>query len=90
MGLMPTQNMAIFELLDHIVSNEPPKLYVEPGQFSSSFVDFVNYSLRKEMKERPTFAQLSDEAFIIDSTKVFDQDTQYFANFMTFALTKYL
>lgn len=89
-GLMPTQNMAIFELLDHIVSNEPPKLFVEEDNFSEDFVEYANSCLRKSMHDRPTFAQLSDFKFIKDSESTFLQDTDYFAKFMKFAIEKYI
>lgn len=42
--------MAIFELLDYIVNEPPPKL--PPGLFSVEFTDFVNRCLKKNPAER--------------------------------------
>lgn len=42
--------MAIFELLDYIVNEPPPKL--PPGIFSDSFTDFVDRCLKKNPAER--------------------------------------
>uniref|UniRef100_A0A3Q3GSP0 Dual specificity mitogen-activated protein kinase kinase 1 n=1 Tax=Kryptolebias marmoratus TaxID=37003 RepID=A0A3Q3GSP0_KRYMA len=47
--------MAIFELLDYIVNEPPPKL---PGIFSSEFQDFVNKCLIKNPAERADLKQL--------------------------------
>lgn len=42
--------MAIFELLDYIVNEQPPKL--PAGIFSNEFKDFVDRCLRKNPEER--------------------------------------
>lgn len=42
--------MAIFELLDYIVNEPPPKL--PPGIFSDEFKDFVDRCLKKNPDER--------------------------------------
>ena len=42
--------MAIFELLDYIVNEPPPKL--PSGIFSDSFTDFVDRCLKKNPAER--------------------------------------
>lgn len=44
------RSMAIFELLDYIVNEPPPKL--PNGLFSSDFKDFVDRCLRKNPDER--------------------------------------
>lgn len=42
--------MAIFELLDYIVNEPPPKL--PAGLFSDAFKDFVERCLKKNPEER--------------------------------------
>uniref|UniRef100_A0A672YU01 Dual specificity mitogen-activated protein kinase kinase 1 n=1 Tax=Sphaeramia orbicularis TaxID=375764 RepID=A0A672YU01_9TELE len=56
--------MAIFELLDYIVNEPPPKL---PGIFSTEFQDFVNKCLIKNPAERADLKQLMVHAFIKQS-----------------------
>uniref|UniRef100_A0A665WC31 Dual specificity mitogen-activated protein kinase kinase 1 n=1 Tax=Echeneis naucrates TaxID=173247 RepID=A0A665WC31_ECHNA len=56
--------MAIFELLDYIVNEPPPKL---PGMFSSEFQDFVNKCLIKNPAERADLKQLMVHPFIKQS-----------------------
>ncbi|XP_061630523.1 dual specificity mitogen-activated protein kinase kinase 1 isoform X2 [Phyllopteryx taeniolatus] len=57
--------MAIFELLDYIVNEPPPKL---PGMlFSSEFQDFVNKCLIKNPAERADLKQLMVHPFIRQS-----------------------
>uniref|UniRef100_A0AAQ5X0F1 Dual specificity mitogen-activated protein kinase kinase 1 n=1 Tax=Amphiprion ocellaris TaxID=80972 RepID=A0AAQ5X0F1_AMPOC len=56
--------MAIFELLDYIVNEPPPKL---PGIFSSDFQDFVNKCLIKNPAERADLKQLMVHPFIKQS-----------------------
>ncbi|KAL0968893.1 hypothetical protein UPYG_G00273260 [Umbra pygmaea] len=56
--------MAIFELLDYIVNEPPPKL---PGIFSSAFQDFVNKCLVKNPAERADLKQLMVHPFIKQS-----------------------
>jgi len=48
--------MAIFELLDYIVNEPPPKL--PSGVFSSEFKDFVDRCLKKNPSERPALGTL--------------------------------
>jgi serine/threonine protein kinase len=43
--------MAIFELLDYIVNEPPPKL--PAGIFTASFKDFIDSCLKKNPAERP-------------------------------------
>lgn len=88
-GLQPTQNMAIFELLDHIVTADPPQLYEEPPHFDANFVNFVNSCLKKEMQERATFIELSEMEFVKESETVFAKDTEYFSKYMTYIVKKY-
>jgi len=55
-GATETKSMAIFELLDYIVNEEPPKL---PSlYFSSDFCDFVNKCLKKNPNERSDLKEL--------------------------------
>ncbi|KAM6937411.1 dual specificity mitogen-activated protein kinase kinase 1 [Xenentodon cancila] len=56
--------MAIFELLDYIVNEPPPKL---PGIFSSEFQDFVNKCLIKTPSDRADLKQLMVHPFIKQS-----------------------
>jgi serine/threonine protein kinase len=48
--------MAIFELLDYIVNEPPPKL--PAGIFTASFKDFVDSCLKKNPAERPDLKTL--------------------------------
>ena len=48
--------MAIFELLDYIVNEPPPKL--PAGVFSTEFKDFVDRCLKKNPAERPALRTL--------------------------------
>ena len=48
--------MAIFELLDYIVNEPPPKL--PSGVFSVEFKDFVDRCLKKNPSERPALRTL--------------------------------
>lgn len=48
--------MAIFELLDYIVNEPPPKL--PPGLFSDTFKDFVERCLKKNPEERADLKSL--------------------------------
>lgn len=48
--------MAIFELLDYIVNEPPPKL--PSGVFSVEFKDFVDRCLKKNPAERPALRTL--------------------------------
>ncbi|XP_069766827.1 dual specificity mitogen-activated protein kinase kinase 1 isoform X1 [Narcine bancroftii] len=54
--------MAIFELLDYIVNEPPPKL--PSGVFSDEFQDFVNICLIKNPAERADLKQLMAHSFI--------------------------
>uniref|UniRef100_A0A672T4P4 Dual specificity mitogen-activated protein kinase kinase 1 n=1 Tax=Sinocyclocheilus grahami TaxID=75366 RepID=A0A672T4P4_SINGR len=56
--------MAIFELLDYIVNEPPPKL---PGIFGAEFQDFVNKCLIKNPAERADLKQLMVHPFIKNS-----------------------
>nr|XP_044990632.1 dual specificity mitogen-activated protein kinase kinase 2 isoform X1 [Jaculus jaculus] len=54
--------MAIFELLDYIVNEPPPKL--PSGVFSADFQEFVNKCLIKNPAERADLKMLMSHAFI--------------------------
>uniref|UniRef100_A0A8C1JT00 Dual specificity mitogen-activated protein kinase kinase 1 n=2 Tax=Cyprinus carpio TaxID=7962 RepID=A0A8C1JT00_CYPCA len=56
--------MAIFELLDYIVNEPPPKL---PSIFGTEFQDFVNKCLVKNPAERADLKQLMVHPFIKNS-----------------------
>lgn len=49
-AMEPKESMAIFELLDYIVNEPPPKL--EHRIFSADFKDFVDRCLKKNPDER--------------------------------------
>ena len=53
---LPANPMAIFELLEYIVNQEPPRL--PSTVFSAEMVDFVDRCLRKDPTERPDLAAL--------------------------------
>ncbi|EDV26512.1 uncharacterized protein TRIADDRAFT_54589 [Trichoplax adhaerens] len=55
--------MAIFELLDYIVNQPPPRL-PSGGVFSKEFQEFVDCCLQKDPKERPDLYELSKKPFI--------------------------
>ncbi|KAI6240213.1 hypothetical protein M3Y99_00478500 [Aphelenchoides fujianensis] len=57
----PPIMMAIFELLDYIVNNQPP--FLPQGVFSTDFVRFVNRCLPKEARDRAPLRDLMDEPF---------------------------
>ncbi|XP_066600423.1 dual specificity mitogen-activated protein kinase kinase dSOR1 [Prorops nasuta] len=54
--------MAIFELLDYIVNEPPPKL--PPGIFSDAFTDFVDRCLKKNPAERADLKTLMNHEWI--------------------------
>ncbi|CAK1542159.1 unnamed protein product [Leptosia nina] len=54
--------MAIFELLDYIVNEPPPKL--PPGIFSDEFTDFVDRCLKKNPDERADLKSLMNHGWI--------------------------
>lgn len=61
-GMDSRPAMAIFELLDYIVNEPPPKL--PSGVFSSDFQEFVNKCLIKNPAERADLKLLTNHAFI--------------------------
>jgi len=54
--------MAIFELLDYIVNEPPPKL--PSGVFSVEFKDFVDRCLKKNPAERPALRTLMGHEWV--------------------------
>ncbi|XP_069695827.1 dual specificity mitogen-activated protein kinase kinase dSOR1 isoform X2 [Periplaneta americana] len=54
--------MAIFELLDYIVNEPPPKL--PAGIFTTSFKDFVDSCLKKNPAERPDLKTLMNHEWV--------------------------
>ena len=68
-NIRPTRNIAIFELLEYIVSRPPPELYYfDPNEgypqfFSIDFVKFVNSMLRQNMNERPDLMGLMEMSY---------------------------
>ncbi|XP_052021078.1 dual specificity mitogen-activated protein kinase kinase 2 isoform X6 [Apodemus sylvaticus] len=61
-GMDSRPAMAIFELLDYIVNEPPPKL--PSGVFSSDFQEFVSECLIKNPAERADLKLLTNHAFI--------------------------
>lgn len=59
--------MAIFELLDYIVNEPPPKL--PAGIFTDSFTDFVDRCLKKNPAERADLKTLMVSTFILSNEK---------------------
>lgn len=59
--------MAIFELLDYIVNEPPPKL--PAGVFTDEFKDFVDRCLKKNPDERADLKTLMDHAWIQKADK---------------------
>lgn len=57
------QSMAIFELLAHIVEEEPPK--PPSGVFTSDFASFVDGCLQKDPTKRMTLTQLLEHPWIV-------------------------
>lgn len=54
--------MAIFELLNYIVNEPPPKL--PPGQFSPEFEDVVNRCLQKDPNARADLNTLMNDRWV--------------------------
>lgn len=65
--------MAIFELLDYIVNEPPPKL--PPGIFSDAFTDFVDRCLKKNPAERADLKTLM--VYIIHTLIFFKLNTKF-------------
>ena len=63
--------MAIFELLEYIVNQPPPKL--PAGVFSEEMRDFVDRCLKKNPNERPDLATLMVNTILINN---YQNDTQ--------------
>jgi len=61
--------MAIFELLDYIVNEPPPKL--PSGVFSVEFKDFVDRCLKKNPAERPALRTLMVSFTIYSLARLF-------------------
>ncbi|KAJ8029127.1 Dual specificity mitogen-activated protein kinase kinase 1 [Holothuria leucospilota] len=60
-----TRPMAIFELLEYIVEEPPPRL--PPQVFSEQFVDIVDKCLIKNPNSRPDLQKLKNHPFTIKS-----------------------
>lgn len=63
--------MAIFELLDYIVNEPPPKL--PSGMFSDAFTDFVDRCLKKNPAERADLKTLMVIPLFIITRDVFSK-----------------
>ncbi|EZA47802.1 Dual specificity mitogen-activated protein kinase kinase dSOR1 [Ooceraea biroi] len=61
-GASSPRPMAIFELLEYIVNEPPPKL--PPGIFSDAFTDFVDRCLKKNPAERADLKTLMNHEWI--------------------------
>lgn len=73
------KSMAIFELLDYIVNEEPPKL--PEGRFSPLFRDFVDQCLKKNPNERADLKQLVNHPWIMKADA--DKDKIDIASFVS-------
>lgn len=62
-SMVEQKPMAIFELLDYIVNEPPPKL--EHKSFSSEFKDFVEKCLKKNPEERADLKTLTAHPWIV-------------------------
>lgn len=79
-GIGPEKkSMAIFELLDYIVNEEPPKL--PESRFSNLFCDFVNKCLKKNPNERADLKELISHPWIVKAEA--EKDTIDFAGFVS-------
>jgi len=88
-GIEPTKKMSIFELLEYIVAQEPPRLYPIEDNISKDFADFVNSCLNKGMNERPTFNALKSSNFIQHVQNNLKNESAYFAMYMKYVIEKY-
>ena len=79
-------SMSIFELLDIIVSEEPPKL--PQDQFSSLFCDFVDRCLRKNPTERGHLKELLQHEWVLKIKS--EKDTIDFTGFISNAIALYV
>jgi mitogen-activated protein kinase kinase 1 len=64
--------MAIFELLDYIVNEPPPKL--EHNIFSADFKDFVDRCLKKNPDERADLKSLMVSEFIYTFYNIYNSN----------------
>lgn len=65
--IIEPRSMAIFELLDYIVNEPPPKL--EHPSFSANFKDFVDRCLKKNPEERADLKTLMVKLFFFNRLK---------------------
>lgn len=61
-AIVETKSLAIFELLDYIVNEEPPTL--PQSYFSLHFCEFINQCLKKNPNDRATLKDLEKHAWI--------------------------
>lgn len=93
-GLRPSASLAIFELLEYIVSRSPPQLfYFDPSEgyceyFSPDFVNFTNGMIQKGMNERPDLNDLMKKPFFQKSLSQKANVHRYFSQWMTFVIQK--
>ena len=86
------QTLAIFELLDHIVSEPTPELYYFDASegciefFSEDFVEFVNSMIQRNMSNRPDLESLMQMSYFKKSVLSEDKVHLYFSEWMTFVI----
>jgi mitogen-activated protein kinase kinase 1 len=67
--------MAIFELLDYIVNEPPPKLPTE--YFSKEFQDFVGCCLKKKPAERADLQSLMNHQFLKKTEQEYEKEVNF-------------
>lgn len=80
--IIEPRSMAIFELLDYIVNEPPPKL--EHPSFTPNFKDFVDKCLKKNPEERADLKTLMVK--FTNSSKHFQQNFNFFQNILRFTI----
>lgn len=91
-GTRPTRTLAIFELLEYIVSRPPPELYYfDPSEgytefFTKDFVEFVNSMIQQTMCVRPDLEKLMGMPYFARSMNDKQQVHAYFSEWMTFVI----
>ncbi|CAK8690381.1 dual specificity mitogen-activated protein kinase kinase 1-like [Clavelina lepadiformis] len=79
--------MAIFELLDYIVNEPPPKLPAEI--FSPDFCEFVGSCLRKDPKDRADLCTLMESNFVKDIKVTQKEFSDWICKTMELPMPKY-
>jgi len=91
-GTNPTRTLAIFELLEYIVSKSPPELYYfDPTEgyqeyFTKDFVEFTNSMLKQKMNDRPDLETLMSKPYFLQAKEKKQEVHNYFSEWMTFVI----